>query len=45
MTHATVSRQIDQGKMEAFSDKVCTGFGASLGSIIGHIGLFETCVI
>jgi hypothetical protein len=45
MTHATVSRPIDQVKMEAFSGKVGTGFGASVRSIIGHIGLSEACVI
>ena len=39
MTHATVSRQIDQEKMDAFLGKVVTDFGASLGSILGYIGL------
>lgn len=39
MTQATVSRQIDQDKMDAFLGKVVTDFGASLSSILGYIGL------
>jgi SAM-dependent methyltransferase len=39
MSQTAVSREINEDKMNAFLGKVVTDFGATLGSMLGYIGL------